>query len=223
MSGRIRDGAAASGLSYGYDAVPDANERGLRAINPAEAAVVIRIFEMFAGGVSPRQIARRLSENHVRGPGGRPWADTTFRGQRDRGTGILNDELYIGRRIWNRCSYVKNPATGRRVARMNPPDQWTTSEVPDLRIVSDELWYRVKRGQERTTFQMARDDTGNPLNRAHRRKFLLSGLLVCGCCGAGYAIIGKAAMAVPAGARRAPAQTIAPSSGRRSKGASWSP
>jgi hypothetical protein len=30
-----------------------------------------------------------------------------------------------------------------------------------------------------------------PLNRAHRRRFLLSGLLVCGCCGAGYTIMAK--------------------------------
>jgi hypothetical protein len=28
------------------------------------------------------------------------------------------------------------------------------------------------------------------LNRAHRRRFLLSGLLVCGCCGGGYTIVG---------------------------------
>src|SRR5271168_2975568 len=38
---------------------------------------------------------------------------------------------------------------------------------------------------------MCRDATGNPLNRAHRRKFLLSGLLECGCCGAGYAILAQ--------------------------------
>jgi site-specific DNA recombinase len=31
---------------------------------------------------------------------------------------------------------------------------------------------------------------GNALNRAHRRRFLLSGLLVCGCCGGAYTIIG---------------------------------
>jgi hypothetical protein len=38
---------------------------------------------------------------------------------------------------------------------------------------------------------MNRDEHGNALNRAHRRRFLLSGLLVCGCCGAGYTIMGK--------------------------------
>ena len=38
---------------------------------------------------------------------------------------------------------------------------------------------------------MARDEGGNALNRAHRRRFLLSGLLVCGVCGGGYTIMGK--------------------------------
>ena len=38
---------------------------------------------------------------------------------------------------------------------------------------------------------MGRDESGNALNRAHRRRFLLSGLLVCGCCGGGYTIMAK--------------------------------
>ena len=38
---------------------------------------------------------------------------------------------------------------------------------------------------------MARDEGGHALNRAHRRRFLLSGLLVCGMCGGGYTIMGK--------------------------------
>ncbi|MBM1174708.1 recombinase zinc beta ribbon domain-containing protein [Microvirga arabica] len=38
---------------------------------------------------------------------------------------------------------------------------------------------------------MGRNESGNALNRAHRRRFLLSGLLTCGCCGAGYTIMAK--------------------------------
>jgi site-specific DNA recombinase len=38
---------------------------------------------------------------------------------------------------------------------------------------------------------MGKDATGNALNRAHRRQFLFSGLLVCGSCGGSYTIIGK--------------------------------
>jgi len=35
---------------------------------------------------------------------------------------LLNNELYIGRLVWNRLRYVKNPATGKRVSRLNPPE-----------------------------------------------------------------------------------------------------
>jgi hypothetical protein len=49
----------------------------------------------------------------------------------------------------------------------------------------------VKARQEVVRIEMSRDETGNALNRAHRRQFLLSGLLVCGCCGGGYTLIGK--------------------------------
>ena len=42
-----------------------------------------------------------------------------------------------------------------------------------------------------TTFEIGRTPDGNALNRAHRREYVLSGLLTCGCCGGGYTIIGK--------------------------------
>jgi site-specific DNA recombinase len=63
--------------------------------------------------------------------------------------------------------------------------------VADLRIVNDDLWTRVKARQTAVGFAMGRDAAGNALNRAHRRKFLLSGVLACGCCGAGYTIMAK--------------------------------
>ena len=91
---------------------------------------------------------------------------------------------------WNRCSYVKDPRTGKRVARPNPREKWEITAVPQLRIVDDELWQRVKARQETLRFAIGRDTEGNALNRAHRRHFLLSGLLVCGSCGGGYTIVG---------------------------------
>jgi site-specific DNA recombinase len=132
-----------------------------------------------------------LNEEGIPGPELRPWQDTTISGQKERGTGILNNELYVGQLVWNRCSYVKDPRTGKRVARPNPPERWERTEVPHLRIIGDVLWHEVKRRQERTAFEMGRDESGNALNRAHRCRFLLSGPLVCGCCGAGYTIMAK--------------------------------
>jgi hypothetical protein len=40
-------------------------------------------------------------------------------------------------------------------------------------------------------FAIARDGAGQALNRAHRQRFLLSGLLVCGICGGGYTVMAK--------------------------------
>ena len=108
-----------------------------------------------------------------------------------RGTGLLNNTLYVGRLSWDRCSYVKDPRTGRRVARVNDRARWEEVEVPQLRIVDQDLWGAVKARQGALSFTIKSDGTGNALNRAHRGVFLLSGLLRCGCCGGGYTIIGR--------------------------------
>ena len=42
---------------------------------------------------------------------------------------------------------MKNPATGRRVSRVNPPEDWIIAEVPELRIVDDALWQAAKARQ----------------------------------------------------------------------------
>jgi site-specific DNA recombinase len=119
--GRALKGKIPGGKAYGYDVLPAGAEgAGERSINAAEAAVVRRIFELFAAGVSPREIAKRLNAEHIPGPDGRPWGDTTIRGQADRGTGVLNNALYVGRLEWNRCSYVKDPRRGQEGRSAEP-------------------------------------------------------------------------------------------------------
>ena len=192
--GRARAGRIPGGLAYGYEVVPPApgsQEAGERRIKSDEADRVRQIFGAYAAGKSPRVIARELNAAGAPGPGGRPWGDTTIRGQADRGTGLLNNTLYIGKLSWNRCSYVKDPRTGRRVARPNTADQWEEVEVPDLRIVDQALWEKVRARQSRLEFATKRSTADQPLNDLHRTKFLLSGLLTCGVCGGGYTIIGR--------------------------------
>ncbi len=48
------------------------------------------------------------------------WSFSTNLGNWLRGTGILNNPLYIGQLVWNRQHFVKDPDTGKRQARMNP-------------------------------------------------------------------------------------------------------
>lgn len=70
----------------------------------------------------------------------------TINGHARRGTGILNNELYIGQRVWNRLEYRKDPATSKRVSRLRPEGEWVRQEAPELRIVPQELWDAVKEG-----------------------------------------------------------------------------
>ena len=146
LLGRVLDGKSGGGLAFGYRVKGD--RIGEREIIEPEAKIVRRIFEDYTNGLSPRKIAKSLNEEGLPGPEGRHWGDTTIRGQIDRGTGVLNNELYVGRLVWNRCSYVKDPKTGKRLARPNPQEQWEKVEVPELRIIDDELWNKVKSRQK---------------------------------------------------------------------------
>src|ERR1700677_1696881 len=109
LEGRVRQGRSAGGLSYGYRIVrsvgPDgAPTTGEREIDKNEAEVIRIIFAAFAGGRSA--IAKDLNDRGVRGPRGVPWAASTLYGNWRRGTGILNNELYVGRLVSDRQPFV---------------------------------------------------------------------------------------------------------------------
>lgn len=131
-----------------------------------------------------------LNEEGIAGPQGKEWGPSTIHGNPKRGTGILNNELYMGRLVWNRLRYMKDPDTGRRVSRPNPESDWVVHEVPDLRIVDQALWGDVKARQASLAVDTT-GDCGNPMNDRRRPKHLLGGLIRCGCCGGGYSLISK--------------------------------
>jgi site-specific DNA recombinase len=54
--------------------------------------VIRRIFLGLAQASRPA-LSRELNTEHIPGPGGRPWSDTTIRGHTLRPTGILHNEL----------------------------------------------------------------------------------------------------------------------------------
>ncbi|KAB2883316.1 MAG: serine recombinase [Albidovulum sp.] len=120
------------------------------------------------------------------------WRDTAIRGHRIRGTGILNNELYIGRLVWNRLRYIKDPETGRRVSRLNPKEEWITTEVPELRIIDETLWDEVKHRQgEIDADPRVQSIKATRFWEQRRQTHLLTGLLRCGCCGGGFAAVGR--------------------------------
>ena len=181
MSGLVRDGLSAGGKVYGY--ASDPINTGHLIIVEQEAAIVRRIFDEYSGGKSPKSICHDLNWEGVSPPRGKRWSPSALNGLEDRGAGILRNTIYIGQRSWNKVRMVKDPSTGRRVSRPNPPDKWQTSRVPSLRLVDDEVWERVQ------TRLLA--NKRNRPETMRRPKRLLSGLLGCGACGAGMSTAGK--------------------------------
>ncbi|MBT5264718.1 MAG: recombinase family protein [Rhodospirillaceae bacterium] len=192
LRGRVEQGKSGGGLCFGYDAMRKVDGRGEpvrgeRRINQAEAEVVRRIFTEFVAGKSPRAIARQLNADNILGPRGRVWMDTAIRGHASRGNGILNNELYIGRLVWNRQRFLKDPDTGRRVSRPNSRQDWVVHEVPELRIIEQELWESVKTRQ--AAIKVDWSGSGQNQFRDRRRpRHLFSGMIKCGACGGGYAM-----------------------------------
>ena len=191
LRGRVEAGRSGGGNSYGYDVVRNLRadgtvEAGERRINPGGANIVRRVFNEYKDGVSPREIAKRLNREGIPGPSGASWSPTTINGNRERGTGILNNELYIGKLVWNRLRYLKDPATGRRRSRLNPETDWISKEVPELRIIPQELWEAVKARQSEMTRATRPDVKRKDFWELQRPRYLLSGLVKCGACGANY-------------------------------------
>ena len=193
LRGRIEDGKSGGGNAYGYDVVKKfaANGepvRGDRTINDVEAAVIRRIFEDYATGKSPKRIALELNTAGIKAPSGGDWGFSTINGNRQRGTGILNNEMYIGRIVWNRLRYIKDPDTGKRVSRPNPESEWVTHDLPELAIIASGLWERVK-GRQGAIKVDRITSAPNRLHERQRGRYLFSGLTKCACCNGGYSMI----------------------------------
>ncbi|PRD43039.1 resolvase [Phyllobacterium phragmitis] len=196
LRGRVEEGKSGGGLCFGYDVVKqfDVNGeaiRGDRTINEAEAVVVRRIFADYLAGKSSRTIAMTLNREGVAGPQGKAWGPTTIHGNPKRGVGILNNELYVGKLVWNRLRYLKDPDTGKRVSRLNPESEWVIQDVPELRIVEQAVWDAAKARQKVLACEPQSEPGENMLNARRRPKHLFTGMVKCGCCGSGYTMISK--------------------------------
>lgn len=179
MKGVARSGRIAGGLCFGYK--PVVGKPGERTIDETEAAIVRRIFDAYAGGTSPFAIARALNAEGVMGPRGKLWKVNAILGDARVGDGILCNELYRGRIVFNRRRYVKNPETGKRSSFINPEADWIVAEAPHLRIVSDEQFDGCKAVRGELSDAPRQNDR-------HRPKRLLSGLLMCAACGGPFVI-----------------------------------
>lgn len=193
------------GKAYGYISATD-SDSGEREVNPAQAPVVVRIFEMYADGLSPRAIAEQLNAEGVPSPGAfwnrvsrrkAGWAMSAIAGDPKKGTGILNNQLYCGRVIWNRFKWIRSASDSSKRKRVqNPESEWIVYEDARLRIVPQDLWDRVKARQQAQSETIGeRIRQGLPAESARHTgrspKYLFSTLLKCSVCGTNYSLRGK--------------------------------
>lgn len=206
IRGRVEAGKIGGGNAFGYRVVHQLDARGEpirgeREIIEEQAEVVRRIFREYVAGKGPQRIAADLNRDGFPSPTGKRWNDSTIRGNRTISSGILNCELYIGIIRWNRQRKVKHPDTGHFAYRLNPESEWIRAEAPELRIVPQELWDAAKARQDElsTLYHAEASREGvkrglarnGKLNATHRPRNLLSGLMICGCCGGSYAKRGQ--------------------------------
>jgi site-specific DNA recombinase len=102
---------------------------------------------------------------------------------------MLRNEAYVGIIVYGRNRFLRDSETGNRLSRPADTEDIVYGEAPDLAIVADDTWNAVQERLERTHEEHA--GKGAPLNQSHRARYLLNGLVKCGCCGGGYTIVGK--------------------------------
>jgi len=183
MEGLIREGKSAGGRAYGYR--PDPANRGAPQIVEEEAETVLRIFQEYHAGTSPKTICHALNGKGIAPPRGRLWAPSALIGSDDRGSGMLRNPIYKGVIVWNKVRMVKDPDTGKRVSRPNPKSEWHYAEAPELEIIPPALFDAVQAQLETRSTGTRKGIVGQ-----RRPKRLLSGLIKCGACSSGMAVAG---------------------------------
>lgn len=176
MVRKARAGKVTGGKVYGYQNVREAS--GVkRVIHEPEAAVVRRIFELYADGIGMLTIAHRLNGEGVKPPRGRGWAPSGIRE-------MLHRPLYRGEIVWGK--HQKIVRAGTKALRAKPKDDWLVLPAPDLRIVSEELHARVQARLDQVQAAYPRGAGKRLMGRPRfqdESHYLLTGFIRCGACG----------------------------------------
>ena len=206
---KARQGYVVGGRVFGYrnvDVISGTDHHGrpvrshvVREINPDEAAVVRRIFELYDSGVGYKRIARILtSEGAVAVPGHNRKDGLTNLGIWTPGTvrTVLGRELYRGVAVWNK-SRKRAEGYGHVKQRRRPESEWVRTPVPDLAIIDDDLWKRVQARRSEIEGKQLRFAGGRLVGRPpkHTAVNLLAGIATCGAltplgkvCGGGLIV-----------------------------------
>jgi site-specific DNA recombinase len=181
--GRTKEGRVAAGICYGYEVADIKESRTGRRIKEDEAEIIRRIFREYIETGKSALIAAKLNAEGIPSPRGGTWSGSTITGNVKREAGIINNRLYVGKLVYGRQKMVKNPATGRRETRSVPKSEWVEVDVPELAIVTPEMFEAAQARRRETAL--------GPRPHARRTKHLLSGLIKCAHCNNSMIIVKK--------------------------------
>jgi site-specific DNA recombinase len=204
----------ADGKVLGYKNVGEHKHRR-RVIDPEQAKLVTRIFEMSAAGMGYLKIATTLNRERVKNPNGQDRGDTTKRNSEWSVSGIkaiLERELYRGKIVYGRKRNVHTDGGRKKVAG----DKVVTVHRPDLAIIPESLWTAAHERKDAARRQYLRSTGGQLYGKPFagvEGKHLLSGLLECGLCG------GNMFLSRKSGKRSRPQTMFACSNRRAGRGA----
>lgn len=177
LTGQVLRGGHAGGLAYGYRSIARGAVQALE-VDVDQATWVHWIHERYgADGWSCQRIAAELNRLGVRTGRGGTWSVSALYGSPNKGSGVLNNEAYIGRYIWNRSAWVKDPDTGKRLRIARPESEWIVESRPDLRILDDATWQATRARMDGARL------SGGSKGKGARPRTLFGGLMVCAKCG----------------------------------------
>ncbi|HJV46444.1 MAG TPA: recombinase family protein [Bacillota bacterium] len=153
-----KQGQPISRPCFGYDLM----EKKL-VINPEEAKWVQTMADWFLGGLGTFQIAKRLNEYQVKTKNGGTWSAKAVR------QFFTGNQMLIGNLVWN-----KQQRKGKKRIQ-NPPNEWLTVSNTHPPILESSLFQRIQEKLQQSK---------SPTSLNQRYRYLLSGLVRCGHCGA---------------------------------------
>jgi DNA invertase Pin-like site-specific DNA recombinase len=139
-------------------------------------------FQQIANLDPPWMVALYLTEKQVPKTANsklKEWTEETVKS-------LIRKTLYRGWDTFRITVSTKQLSTGKRKAQDAKSGQWLTRDMPQLRIVSDELWYQANAAiDDRRPCRDFPSGPENPLFGTPRdSRSLLTTLFKCGVCGA---------------------------------------
>ena len=168
LTAKAKKGHATGPAPYGYSTVRKGGYSEYQ-IDADEAKVVVQAFRWFAEGLGDHRVRDRLAELT-----GSSWRKNSVRR-------MLSNRVYIGTLTYGRTATV--PKGGKAKRRERRAEPTVVLEMPELRIIEQDLWDQVAARKAASRAHYARGNGDAKPASGIKTKHLLTGILRCAECG----------------------------------------